>query len=53
MTRAQAEALRVKWGQGVDPLPCEHLEQETVSDAGGYWTGDYCCIGCGALIVHS
>ena len=53
MKRAQAEALQVKWSQRADPLPCEHLEQETETDAAGYWTGNYYCIACGELIVHS
>jgi hypothetical protein len=52
MTSAQAAALRVKWNQLVDRLPCEHLNQEMESDDGRYWAGRYYCTACGELIVH-
>ena len=52
MTSSQAAALRVKWGQLVDPSPCEHLNQEMESDDARFWTGRYYCIACGELIVH-
>jgi hypothetical protein len=51
MTTIQAAALRVKWKQQVDPLPCEHLNLELeMSDSGS--TGNYNCIVCGESIVH-
>ena len=51
MTPSQAAALRVKWKQQVDPLPCEHLNLELeISDSGS--TGNDNCIVCGESVVH-
>lgn len=53
MKSIQAAALRVKWSQRVDPLPCEHLQQEMESNDGGYLAGRYHCIACGEFVAHS
>jgi len=44
MTKGQAAALRVKWKQRVEPLPCQHLNQELDSGDAGYLTGTYYCL---------
>ena len=52
MTSAQAAALQAKWKERVDPLPCDHLNQELESRDGVYLTGKYHCIACGESVPH-
>ena len=51
MTRADAEALRVKWKQHPDLPACAHSNQELEASEGGYLTGNYCCTACGGLVA--
>jgi hypothetical protein len=39
MKSSQAAALREKWSQLINPLPCGHLTQEMEDTAGVYLTG--------------
>ena len=41
MTETQAASLRAKWKQRVDPLFCEHLDQELEVREDSYLTGSY------------
>ena len=52
MTSAQAAALQAKWKERVDPLPCDHLNQELESRDGVYLTGKYHRIACGESVPH-
>ncbi len=52
MKNSQAAELRKKWSQLVAPLPCDHLNQEMESTAGGYLTGIYHCVACGESVPH-
>lgn len=47
MTKGEAEALRVKWKQYIDPPGCEHLIQEGEENEDGYSTSYYVCNLCG------
>jgi len=47
MTKAEAEALRVKWKQRVDPPVCAHPNLESEESDSGYLTVDHHCIACG------
>ena len=52
MTQTQAEALRVKSKQLVDPPACEHPFQEMErTDGGGDLTGNSHCIVCGESVT--
>jgi hypothetical protein len=51
VTKTQAEALRVKWKQQVDPPACEHPSQELEATESGYLTGDYHCTDCGEPVA--
>lgn len=51
MTKAQAEVLRMKWKQQVDPPACEHPNQELEGSEDGYLTGNYHCTDCGESIA--
>ena len=50
MTAADAATLREKWKLQVDPLACEHPNQELEGTRGGYLTGDYHCTTCGEVL---
>jgi hypothetical protein len=52
MTKAEAEVLRAKWKQQVDPPVCEHPNQELEGSEGGYLTGNYHCTDCGESVAH-
>ena len=51
MTKAEAEALRVKWNQQVDPPACAHPNQELEESESGYLTGNYQCTACGEPVA--
>lgn len=51
MTKAEAEALRVKWKRLVNPPRCEHPKQQLEVTEGGYLTGNYYCTDCGEPVV--
>ena len=51
MTTAEAEALRVKWKQRVDPAVCEHPNQELEASEGGYLTGNSHCTNFGKPVA--
>lgn len=53
MTRAEAEALRERRKQQVDPPACKHLIQEEEVDADGNSTGYYVCNLCGQSAAQS
>jgi len=55
MTKAEAEALQVKWKERRLSLPgeisaCTHSNQELEWREDGYLTGKYCCLHCGELV---
>ena len=52
MTKVQATALQAKWKKQVDPLPCEHIQQEMENTGTGYLTGVYHCMVCGEAVAH-
>jgi hypothetical protein len=51
MTKTETETLRVKWKQQVDPLACQHPNQELEASEGGYLTGNYHCTTCGETMA--
>ncbi len=51
MTMNQAAALRGKWNQQRDRIPCEHSNLELVWNERGYSTGHYACILCGESVA--
>jgi hypothetical protein len=51
MTKAEAEALRVKWKGQIDPPACEHPNQELETSESGYLTGNHHCVDCGELVA--
>ena len=53
MTRAEAEALRVKWKQQADLPTCEHSNQELKASERGYLTGNYHSTDCGEPLARS
>jgi hypothetical protein len=52
MTKTEAEVLRVKWKQQVDPPACAHLIQEEEMNEDGYSTGYYVCNLCGESVAR-
>ena len=52
MTKAEAEAVRVKWKQRPDRTPCEHLNLELEWNDLGHSTGKYTCILCGEPVAQ-
>ena len=52
MTKTEAEVLRVKWKQQVDPPACPHLIQEEEMHEDGYSTGHYVCNLCGESVAQ-
>ena len=52
MTKSEAEALRVKWKQRVEPPACAHLIQVEEVDEVGYSTGHYVCNLCGEPVAE-
>jgi hypothetical protein len=53
ITKAEAEVLRAKWKQQIDPPDCAHLIQELEQDEIGYLTGMYICNLCGESLAKS
>jgi hypothetical protein len=49
MPKEQAAAVRAKWKQRVDSIPCTHLNQELEHSDNGYVTGNYHCMVCGEV----
>ena len=52
MTINQAAALRVKWKERTDRLPCEHLNLELEWNDVGPSAGHYNCILCGEFVAQ-
>ncbi len=52
MTKTEAEVLRGKWKQQVDPPACAHLIQEEEMNEDGYSTGHYVCNLCGESVAR-
>lgn len=47
MTMNQVAALRVRWNNRGEPLPCKHLTLELEWNVFGHSEGNYVCIVCG------
>jgi hypothetical protein len=52
MTENEVQALRTKWNQRVDLLPCEHLSLELEVDDLDRSTGTIACFACGESVAQ-
>jgi hypothetical protein len=52
MTENEVQALRTKWNQRVDLLPCEHLSLELEVDDLARPTGNIACFTCGESVAQ-
>jgi hypothetical protein len=52
MTKAEADALQVKWTQQGDPPLCEYLKIDLERIEDGYMTGTYRYLTCGDAMVR-
>jgi hypothetical protein len=53
MTENELQALRTKWKQRVDLLPCEHLSLELEVDDLDCSTGNIACFTCGESVAQA